>query len=485
MKRFSFALIASAAILAAGGSYAADLPVSNNYNHVEYKRYGNTYNWTPLNGATPSAGSVSFPPRTTISTVEPKITTQVKLPFDKRGSVPFGQMANITTPITKVAFARALVAGAKVATPLGAAVSALELLKFFKDQGLMNVRNTPDGLIAEGSSGGGEYEMSDGKEYAVYSLPWQRTAQAACSAYYAYAYPSLSMTASVEEGLCVGRYTRSDGSQFVDRQTFSIRSSSSCPAGWFIKGDKCTQNPESAEINEPQIMDKIASSPGWDDSAAAALKRAMDSGINPEVGNPIVSGPSSIPGDKTTSRENIQLNPNTNTPAAPGASNTQPGTKTTTKETKTDINYSGGSATTTTTTTTTTNITNNITNITTTETSTETKEEDEKQEDPPTDTPFGDIPELYKQKYPEGISGVINQKMEALRATPLFRLPSMLMPDLPNSGSCPSWQIDLGLASWADMGTHTIQAPCMVWDFGKVIILISALLLARRLIFGG
>lgn len=110
---------------------------------------------------------------------------------------------------------------------------------------------------------------------------------------------------------------------------------------------------------------------------------------------------------------------------------------------------------------------------------------DREDDTPPTDTPLGDIPELYKKKYPEGISGVVTLKIEQLRATPLFRLPSLLMPNLPDSGTCPSWQVNLSLAGWANMGTHTVQAPCMVWDFGKVVIIVSALLLARRLIFGG
>ncbi len=199
----------------------------------------------------------------------------------------------------------------------------------------------------------------------------------------------------------------------------------------------------------------------------------------------MVSGPSSVLGEKTTTSDPVSLVKGTNTPAATGATDTDPGTKTTTKTETKNATYSGPNVTTSTTTTTVTNITNNVTNITITETTTETKENDKEQEDPPVDTPLGDIPELYKQKYPDGIAGVLNTKFDELKGTPLFRLPTLLMPSLPSSGSCPSWQLDLNLASWADMGTQTVQAPCWVWDFGKVVVIISALLLARRLIFGG
>lgn len=38
------------------------------------------------------------------------------------------------------------------------------------------------------------------------------------------------------------------------------------------------------------------------------------------------------------------------------------------------------------------------------------------------DSPFGDVPELYKRKYEDGIKGVWDQKMTAIKATPILAL---------------------------------------------------------------
>jgi len=34
-------------------------------------------------------------------------------------------------------------------------------------------------------------------------------------------------------------------------------------------------------------------------------------------------------------------------------------------------------------------------------------------------------------------------------------------------------------------GVLDFSVPCFIWDFAKVVIIVSALLLARRLVFGG
>jgi len=135
-------------------------------------------------------------------------------------------------------------------------------------------------------------------------------------------------------------------------------------------------------------------------------------------------------------------------------------------------------------TTTTTTITNNVTNITNIVNET-TTEKDEAPEEAPTDTPFADLPDLYKQKYPDGLIGVLRTQTAAMKATPLFQLPMQLMGDLPQTGQCPSWQLDLSLASWASFGTYNVGADCAIWDFAGWVIVISAFLLARQLIFGG
>lgn len=109
-----------------------------------------------------------------------------------------------------------------------------------------------------------------------------------------------------------------------------------------------------------------------------------------------------------------------------------------------------------------------------------------KQEDQsPVDSPLGDVPVLYTPKYATGLEGVWSSQRALLVATPLANLATSLMPSVSSSGACPTMNVNLTFSSWANFGTHNVAPPCSIWDFGRIVILISALLLARRLIFGG
>ncbi len=101
-----------------------------------------------------------------------------------------------------------------------------------------------------------------------------------------------------------------------------------------------------------------------------------------------------------------------------------------------------------------------------------------------TDSALPSAPSLYTPKYPTGLVGVWNTGKAALLATPLGSVTAQLMPSGFSSGTCPSWMLPLALGAW-DFGSHDVSPPCWIWDFGKAIIIISALLLARALIFGG
>lgn len=119
----------------------------------------------------------------------------------------------------------------------------------------------------------------------------------------------------------------------------------------------------------------------------------------------------------------------------------------------------------------------------TTTTATVTKD---KVEDPsPQDTPLADLPKLYTPKYATGLEGVWATQKAALTATPLASLATHLMPTVAASGSCPTMMINLNIASWANFGSKDVAPACQVWDWGRLIILVSALLLARALVFGG
>lgn len=101
-----------------------------------------------------------------------------------------------------------------------------------------------------------------------------------------------------------------------------------------------------------------------------------------------------------------------------------------------------------------------------------------------TDKPLPDQPNLYEPKYPDGITGVWNSKLQEIKATPLFNLAPSLLPTV-SGGSCPSWKVDLSIDGWTNAGLQDVSPPCWVWDVAKLVIIASALLLARRLIFGG
>ncbi len=109
----------------------------------------------------------------------------------------------------------------------------------------------------------------------------------------------------------------------------------------------------------------------------------------------------------------------------------------------------------------------------------------EQEEPPPTDTPLPPVPDLYTRKYPNGMEGIWNQYKDQLKNSQFMQLAKSLMPSVGDGGTCPAWSLNLSLASWADYGTHDVAPPCWVWDVAAAILVVSALLLARALVFGG
>lgn len=94
------------------------------------------------------------------------------------------------------------------------------------------------------------------------------------------------------------------------------------------------------------------------------------------------------------------------------------------------------------------------------------------------------VPVLYTPVYPDGLSGVWQAKKAELTATPLMGTVSSLMPAGFGGGTCPHWQLPLDIGPWS-YGSYDVAPPCWLWDVAKAIVIISALMLARSLIFGG
>lgn len=100
--------------------------------------------------------------------------------------------------------------------------------------------------------------------------------------------------------------------------------------------------------------------------------------------------------------------------------------------------------------------------------------------------PYPEVDGLWDKKYPDGLGKVIRDKVDLLKATSLGSLISQLAPSsLPSAGSCPDWSLGFNLGSGMNYGSSAIGMPCQVWDFIKIVFLITSLLAARRIVFGG
>lgn len=99
------------------------------------------------------------------------------------------------------------------------------------------------------------------------------------------------------------------------------------------------------------------------------------------------------------------------------------------------------------------------------------------------DTPFPDIEPFYQQKYPDGLQGAWNTRKAEFEDSAFMGFLSSFIPSF--SGSCPGWSMNINIASWASFGIHEFQSLCWVFDFIKVVLLVSAAFLCRALIFGG
>lgn len=94
-------------------------------------------------------------------------------------------------------------------------------------------------------------------------------------------------------------------------------------------------------------------------------------------------------------------------------------------------------------------------------------------------------PKLYTTKYPDGIAGVWSAKTAEIKSAPISNLVGDLMPKVTDGGTPPTWIIDLDMGGIGNFGQRDISPPSWLWGVLKAITILSALLLARRLVFGG
>lgn len=169
---------------------------------------------------------------------------------------------------------------------------------------------------------------------------------------------------------------------------------------------------------------------------------------------------------------------------------TNPDGTTTTTSTSTSNNYSYTySPTSYTYTTTTTTTTTGPNGETTTETVTDAQPEGEEpsreeEADPTyTDTDFPEVEPFYEQQYPDGIEGIWEARKAELDQSEFVAFLQSFVPSF--SGSCPSFSLNLNVMTGSNFGIHNFPSLCYVFDFIKVILLVTAVFTARALIFGG
>lgn len=239
-----------------------------------------------------------------------------------------------------------------------------------------------------------------------------------------------------------------------------------------------------SQITEQQAIDGIKlANPPWPDFLED-LSRDPNGGVDTtEAGpaTPEVSLPQNSPNTLTPTPDGAIITTPKNVRDNGDGTRTEEETKVTTKTQGDTITYNIQN---------TTKIINNTTNQTV---STSTEENDGADlSGSYTDTPLGspdllvdmpEVPDFYEQKYPGGFGGEWDSFKTAIDQTPFFGLIDQLTPNW-TGGQCPSWSMSFNWG-FVDLGTHVIEPPCWIFPILKIIVMVTALFVARGLVFGG
>lgn len=467
-----------------------------NWNGLEFVRSGNAHHVHP---ASPQSTVLRGGWILDISDVEPKASASHAMPYKNSSNALVTVKPHIDPKKVSASAASKIKDAAKAAGPNPYLAVASIGCAFFCDAlidwGIERLKNDNGDLSVEVPDP--SIHPSSGFIYSVGTF-FSHDPVEACSLFIPTRFSDrvVDTARTNSNDGCFSKHVTTGSSSFV-----SSIAKKSCPIGNFISNGSCVSERPNASQSLETYLQSNYTGKGWDHHWAKMTAAIVASGGNvfADGTSTDITGPAIVPVSTSESKTSVSLVPGTTTPAPAGHTGpTDSGTQTTTTTTTAHNKYnpapmtsgssgspsSGPSMETSQKTTTTTTITNNVTNITNIVNET-TTEKDEAPEEAPTDTPFGDLPELYKQKYPDGLIGVLRTQTAAMKATPLFQLPMQLMGDLPQTGQCPSWQLNLSLASWASFGTYNVGADCSIWDFASWVIVISACVLARQLIYGG
>ena len=101
------------------------------------------------------------------------------------------------------------------------------------------------------------------------------------------------------------------------------------------------------------------------------------------------------------------------------------------------------------------------------------------------DSAFPAIPNLYTQKYPDGIKGVWQAKRGELMQTGFVTGVSSMFPSIADGGQCPStsFSMDMGIGDYTNYGMQELKVPCWLWPVLGAVFMISACFAARAILF--
>jgi len=234
-----------------------------------------------------------------------------------------------------------------------------------------------------------------------------------------------------------------------------------CGAGYTLSGETCTRAAvASVPATDPQL-DTVIEGLG-DGIKRDVVQQSYEHDVPIEAGPQVMSGPASVT-------------------SAPQVTTITQGGNTTVTNTTTTVtnNYAGDTVSSTVTN----NISSTVNGVPSSET-TETTPDTPEEAAAVTDTPLGEMPVLYVRKYPDGMGGVWETRSAEIKASPLFALSAVFTPTVAG-GSCPTWTYNANIGPGMMLGTGSIAPPCWLWPMLKAVLIITALLLARSLIFGG
>lgn len=101
----------------------------------------------------------------------------------------------------------------------------------------------------------------------------------------------------------------------------------------------------------------------------------------------------------------------------------------------------------------------------------------------PADPAMPTVPELYKQKYEDGLTGVWNDKKDEFMNSEFIQSIKSLAPEGLDSGTCPQWSLgfDMGVANY---GEQSLPFPCWLAPFLKAVMMLTAAFTARKILWG-